>query len=42
MLNLKGAIVSIDAMGTHKEIARRIVAKGADYCWRSKAIDQPA
>jgi predicted transposase YbfD/YdcC len=31
MLNLKGAIVSIDAMGTQKEIARRIVAKGADY-----------
>jgi len=31
MLNLKGAIVSIDAMGTQKEIARRIVDKGADY-----------
>jgi predicted transposase YbfD/YdcC len=31
MLNLKGAIVSIDAMGTQKEIARRIVEKGADY-----------
>jgi predicted transposase YbfD/YdcC len=31
MLNLKGAIVSIDAMGTQKEIARRIVGKGADY-----------
>ena len=30
-LNLKGAIVSIDAMGTQKEIARRIVDKGADY-----------
>ena len=25
MLNLEGAIVSIDAMGTQKEIARRIV-----------------
>ena len=31
MLNLKGAIVSIDAMGTQKEIARRIVDKDADY-----------
>jgi predicted transposase YbfD/YdcC len=31
MLNLKGAIVSIDAMGTQKEIARRIADKGADY-----------
>ena len=31
MLNLKGAIVSIDAMGTQKEIARRIIDKGADY-----------
>jgi len=31
MLNLKGAIVSIDAMGTQKEIAARIVDKGADY-----------
>jgi predicted transposase YbfD/YdcC len=31
MLNLEGAIVSIDAMGTQKEIARRIVDKGADY-----------
>jgi len=31
MLNLKGAIVTIDAMGTQKEIARRIVDKSADY-----------
>lgn len=31
MLNLKGAILSIDAMGTQKEIARRIADKGADY-----------
>ena len=31
MLNLKGAIVTIDAMGTQKDIARRIVDKGADY-----------
>jgi predicted transposase YbfD/YdcC len=31
MLNLKGAIVSIDAMGTQKEIAARIIDKGGDY-----------
>jgi len=31
MLNLKGAIVTIDAMGTQKEIAQRIVDKDADY-----------
>ncbi len=31
MLNLKDAIVTIDAMGTQKEIARRVVDKGADY-----------
>lgn len=31
MLNLKGAIVSIDAIGTQKEIARRVADKGADY-----------
>ena len=37
MLNLKGAIVTIDAMGTQKEIARRIVDKGADYGLASRA-----
>src|SRR5271166_4469462 len=31
MLALKGAIVSIDAMGTQKEIASRIIDKDADY-----------
>jgi len=31
MLNLKGAIVTIDAMGTQKEIARRVADKGGDY-----------
>src|SRR5271167_3637827 len=31
MLNLKGRIVTIDAMGTQKEIAQRIVDKDADY-----------
>jgi len=31
MLAIKGVIVTIDAMGTQKEIARRTVDKGADY-----------
>jgi predicted transposase YbfD/YdcC len=31
MLDIKGAIVSIDAIGTQKAIAARIVEKGADY-----------
>jgi predicted transposase YbfD/YdcC len=31
MLDIKGAIVTIDAMGTQKAIAARIVDKGADY-----------
>ena len=31
MLTLKGAIVSIDALGAQKEIAGRIVDKGAHY-----------
>jgi predicted transposase YbfD/YdcC len=41
MLNLKGAIVSIDAMGTQKEIAQRIVDKGADYLLALKG-NQPS
>lgn len=31
MLDLRGAVVTIDAMGAQKEIAKDIVAKGADY-----------
>jgi predicted transposase YbfD/YdcC len=31
LLTLKGAIVTIDAMGCQKEIARKIIAKAADY-----------
>src|SRR5216683_1472183 len=31
LLDLRGAIVSIDAMGCQKEIAKRIVARGGDY-----------
>jgi len=32
MLEISGCIVTIDAMGTQKEIAQKIVDKGADYC----------
>jgi len=31
MLNLQGAVVSIDAMGTQREIAGQIVDAEADY-----------
>lgn len=31
LLNLKGATVTIDAMGCQKDIAAKIVSKGADY-----------
>jgi predicted transposase YbfD/YdcC len=31
LLDLHGALVSIDAMGCQKEIARKIVARGGDY-----------
>jgi predicted transposase YbfD/YdcC len=31
LLDLHGALVTIDAMGCQKEIARRIIAAGADY-----------
>ena len=31
MLNLKGAVVTIDAMGTQRAIADKIVKKGGDY-----------
>jgi predicted transposase YbfD/YdcC len=31
LLNLKGAIVTIDAMGCQKEIAHKIVSSGGDY-----------
>ena len=32
MLELSGAMVTIDAMGCQTEIARQIVGEGADYC----------
>jgi predicted transposase YbfD/YdcC len=37
MLDLKGAMVSIDAMGCQKEIAKKIVAAGGDYVLAVKA-----
>lgn len=41
LLDLKGAIVSIDAMGCQKNIARIIRARGADYLFGLKG-NQPA
>ncbi len=32
MLAVRGAIITIDAMGTQKAIAEKIVERGADYC----------
>lgn len=32
VLELNGCIVTIDAMGCQKEIARLLISKGADYC----------
>ena len=40
MLEIKGCIVTIDAMGTQKNIAKKIVEKGADYCLSLKG-NQP-
>src|SRR5207245_7273065 len=37
LLDLKGELVTIDAMGCQKEIARHIVAAGADYVLTVKA-----
>lgn len=31
MLNIKGSIVTIDAMGCQKKIAAKIISGGADY-----------
>lgn len=41
MLELKGCIVTIDAMGTQTEIAKKIREKGADYILSLKS-NQPA
>jgi predicted transposase YbfD/YdcC len=40
MLDLSGALVTIDAMGCQTEIAQQIVAGGADYCLAVKG-NQP-
>jgi predicted transposase YbfD/YdcC len=40
MLELSGAMVTIDAMGCQTEIAQKIVAAGADYCLAVKG-NQP-
>jgi predicted transposase YbfD/YdcC len=37
LLDLKGAVVTIDAMGAHKEIAAQILAQGGDYLLALKA-----
>ena len=31
-ISVKGCLISIDAMGTQKEIANKIIKKQADYC----------
>ena len=36
MLDIKGHIVTIDAMGTQKEIAEKIISKDADYIFSLK------
>lgn len=36
LLDLRGAVVSIDAMGCQKEIARKIVEKGGEYIFSLK------
>src|SRR6202000_1963771 len=40
MLDLSGALVTIDAMGCQTEIAEKIIKAGADYCLAVKA-NQP-
>lgn len=40
MLEISGALVTIDAMGCQTEIAKQIVAQGADYCLAAKG-NQP-
>lgn len=41
MLEIKGCIVTIDAMGTQTEIAKKIREKGADYIlsWKSNQLN---
>ena len=37
LVDIKGAIITIDAMGTQREIAQQIVARGGDYVLALKA-----
>jgi len=37
LLDINGCVITIDAMGTQQEIAKQIVAKGADYVLCLKA-----
>ncbi|MBX2863809.1 MAG: ISAs1 family transposase [Leptolyngbyaceae cyanobacterium MAG.088] len=41
LLDISGCVITIDAMGTQHEIARQIVAKGADYVLCLKANHPP-
>ena len=38
LLDLKGAVVTIDAMGCQKEIAKTIRSRGQIMSWRSRTI----
>lgn len=40
LLDLKGSTVTIDAMGTQKKFAEKIIAKGGDYLFALKANQQ--
>ncbi|WP_028581939.1 ISAs1 family transposase [Desulfogranum japonicum] len=40
LLDIKGCIVTIDAMGCQKKIARQIIDQGADYALVVKGIKQ--
>ena len=40
VLELSGCLVTIDAMGTQREIAQLIQGKGADYCLALKGNQQ--
>jgi predicted transposase YbfD/YdcC len=40
MLELKGNVVTIDAMGCQKEIAKQIIEKKGDYIFSLKAIKE--
>ena len=41
LLDLRGAVAPIDAMGCQKTIARQMVEAGAVTCWRSRTTIPP-